>query len=73
MTPIQAIRQHCIGCMCGQVREVSLCPIHDCPLYPFRNGHNPNIKGRAKGIYPEHLKSRNSARERTKENDLEGE
>ena len=44
MTPTQAIRAKCIDCSCGSVNEVKLCPITDCSLYPFRLGHNPNIK-----------------------------
>ena len=42
MSPLKAIRLKCIDCMCGQVREVKLCPIDDCSLYPFRFGKNPN-------------------------------
>lgn len=45
LTPIKAIRAKCIDCMCGQVAEVRLCPCHDCPLYPYRMGHNPARKG----------------------------
>jgi hypothetical protein len=25
--------------------EVRLCPSENCPLYPYRMGHNPNRKG----------------------------
>lgn len=46
LTPIKAIRAHCLDCMCGQVNEVKLCPCTDCPLYPYRMGHNPNIQKR---------------------------
>lgn len=46
MTPIQAIKAKCLDCCCGQAYEVKLCPCNDCPLYPFRLGHNPNIKKR---------------------------
>ena len=45
MTPVKAIREKCIDCMCGQKHEVKLCPITDCSLYPFRLGKNPNRKG----------------------------
>ena len=44
LTPIKAIRAYCLDCSCGSAYEVRLCPIKDCPLYPFREGHNPNIK-----------------------------
>jgi len=41
LSPIKAIRAHCIGCMCGQMNEVKLCPSSDCPLYAYRLGHKP--------------------------------
>lgn len=44
MTPVKAIRAKCIDCMCGQAREVELCPCTDCSLWPFRLGKNPNCK-----------------------------
>lgn len=43
--PLKAIRSKCIDCSGGSVNEVRLCPIKDCPLYPYRSGHNPNRKG----------------------------
>ena len=46
LTPVRAIRAKCLDCMCGQAAEVRLCPISDCPLYPYRMGHNPNRKGK---------------------------
>jgi hypothetical protein len=30
--------------MCGNRAEVKLCVCHDCPLFDFRLGKNPNIK-----------------------------
>ena len=44
MTPIKAIRAKCLDCCCGSQTEVKLCTCTDCSLYPFRLGHNPNIK-----------------------------
>lgn len=44
-TPIRAIRAKCLDCTCGSPQEVRLCPTPDCPLYPYRMGHNPNRKG----------------------------
>ncbi len=44
LTPIKAIRAKCLDCCCGSAKEVELCPIPDCPLYPYRFGKNPNIK-----------------------------
>ena len=46
LTPVKAIRAHCLDCMCGQAQEVRLCPITDCSLYPYRMGHNPSRKGK---------------------------
>lgn len=45
MTPLKAIRQKCLDCCMGSAQEVKLCPIRDCALYPYRDGHNPNRKG----------------------------
>ena len=44
LTPLKAIRAKCVDCMCGQIREIKLCPIDDCSLYPYRFGKNPNIR-----------------------------
>ena len=46
LTPMKAIRAKCLDCCCGIAQEVKLCPITDCPLYPYRMGHNPNRKGK---------------------------
>jgi len=45
LTPIKAIRAKCLDCCCNQRKEVRLCPIPDCSLYPYRFGHNPVRKG----------------------------
>lgn len=45
-TPIKAIRAKCLDCSAGKSTEVERCPIKDCPLYPFRKGHNPRIQKR---------------------------
>lgn len=44
-SPLRAIRAKCIDCCCGNTNEVRDCTITECPLYEFRNGHNPNRKG----------------------------
>lgn len=41
LTPIKAIRVHCIECSGGQNKEVKECPITKCPLYPYRMGKRP--------------------------------
>ena len=45
MTPMQAIRQHCLDCCCDQPKEVRLCTCFQCALYPFRMGKNPQRAG----------------------------
>lgn len=40
-TPIKSIRAKCVECSGGQLHEVRLCPIKECPLYPYRMGHRP--------------------------------
>lgn len=45
LSPLKAIRQKCLECMCDQPAEVRLCPCEDYPLYPYRMGHNPNRTG----------------------------
>lgn len=42
-TPIKSIREYCIGCSGGSKCEVRLCPVVNCPLYPYRMGHRPKI------------------------------
>lgn len=41
ISPLKAIRLKCLDCSCGSSNEVKLCPVEKCPLYPFREGHNP--------------------------------
>lgn len=45
MKPLEAIREKCMECSCGDATEIRLCPIEKCPLYPFRFGKNPNRAG----------------------------
>lgn len=48
MTPLKAIRAKCLDCMCGSSYEVTLCPSKDCPLFTYRDGHDPARKGMGK-------------------------
>ena len=41
LPPIKAIRAMCIDCCAGLPKEVRLCSIEKCPLYPYRMGHRP--------------------------------
>lgn len=38
----KAIRAKCLECCCGQVKEVALCEVKDCHLFPYRFGCGPN-------------------------------
>jgi len=49
MTPLKAIKAHCIECMGNVKFEVTLCTSPKCNLFPYRLGKNPNIKGRVGG------------------------
>lgn len=38
LTPMKAIRAKCLDCSGGSAKEVKLCVIPACPLFPFRLG-----------------------------------
>ena len=40
-TAVKSIRTYCIECGDGTYKEVRLCQIVDCPLYPYRFGRRP--------------------------------
>ncbi len=40
-TPLQSIRAKCLECSAGSAKEVRVCSITDCPLYPYRFGKRP--------------------------------
>jgi hypothetical protein len=46
LTPLKAIRKHCIDCSGFSMAEVKRCELKDCPLWPYRMGHNPKRKGK---------------------------
>lgn len=40
--PVKVIREKCLDCCCGSMKQVELCPCEsNCPLWPFRFGKNP--------------------------------
>ena len=43
LTPVKAIRAYCIECSGGMTKEVKLCPVENCPLYPYRMGKRPTV------------------------------
>ena len=42
---LRAIRAKCLDCA-QSCKEVRLCSVTDCPLWPFRMGWNPWLAGR---------------------------
>lgn len=42
LTPLKAIRWHCLDCVCYSPDEVRLCGNVECPLHKFRFGKNPS-------------------------------
>ena len=40
-TPLKSIREKCIDCSGGSHKEVRLCPVIKCALYPYRMGRRP--------------------------------
>lgn len=36
----RAIRERCLDCCCGQIKEVRLCNIKTCALWPYRSGRS---------------------------------
>ena len=45
LTPLRAIKKHCLECSGYEKRQVWECVIKDCVLYDFRKGKNPHRKG----------------------------
>ena len=43
LTPLKAIRAKCMDCCCGQAKEIKLCNMKNCPLYPYRMGKRPTV------------------------------
>jgi hypothetical protein len=41
LTPLKAIRLKCLDCSGDSKKEVELCPVENCPQWPFRFGTNP--------------------------------
>lgn len=41
LSPLQALRKHCLWCCCDQAYEVRHCLAESCPLHDWRHGHKP--------------------------------
>jgi len=62
-TPLKSIRQKCLDCCCGSSKEVAMCPVKTCSLYPYRFGKSPRRKGtRPKGEIPPGLQKFHASR-----------
>ena len=44
LSPLRAIRRHCIECFSWTVSEIAKCSSPMCPLFPYRFGHDPGNK-----------------------------
>ena len=44
LTPLKAIRKHCLDCSGGSAHEVRMCEIKTCPLWNFRFGKGINSR-----------------------------
>lgn len=53
LTPLKAIRQHCIFCSGGNIHEPKHCTITDCALYPYRLGHRPGWSPKPRKAKPQ--------------------
>ena len=45
LTPLKAIKKHCLECSGYEKKQVRECVVKDCVLYEYRQGKNPNRKG----------------------------
>ena len=45
VTPLKAIKKHCLECSGYEKKQVRECVIQNCVLYIYRQGTNPNRKG----------------------------
>jgi hypothetical protein len=44
-TPLRVIRSKCLDCA-GSAQLVKACRIETCPLWSYRFGHDPKLRGR---------------------------
>ena len=45
------LRKHCLDCSAGSKKEVRCCAIVNCPLWPYRMGHNPHNPQRGRNPF----------------------
>jgi len=46
--PIKIFRKFCLDCMGNDKKLIAECPTSACPIYPYRHGTNPALKGKRK-------------------------
>ena len=63
LTPLRAIRAKCLDCSGWSTYEVKSCPMVNCPLYGYRDGHNPKRKGIGNKHIDERIKASRSVSE----------
>lgn len=44
---LRSVRLKCLDCSCGSPKEVEICPVTNCALYPYRFGKSLTRKGRS--------------------------
>lgn len=68
--PLQALRERCIDCCGGSLKEVRVCPAVTCPSWPFRLGHDPwkNKRAVSEGQRIALEEGRKKRREKSKDN-----
>jgi hypothetical protein len=44
---VKTIRKHCLVCMGNSSNLIKECHTKDCPVYGYREGHNPKCSGRS--------------------------
>ncbi len=61
-SPMGAIRQKCIDCMCDQLQEIRACSVLECSLWRFRLGINPNCGNNSKNplLQPKYFEGRHN-------------
>jgi len=42
LTPLRAIKKHCLECSGYEKKQVRECVIKDCVLFQYRQGNNPS-------------------------------
>jgi len=45
LSPLKAVKSHCLECTGYEYQETKNCTDLKCPLYPYRLGKNPQLKG----------------------------